>query len=65
MTGRRTAVWALSALIGAAGSAGTILAFRTTLERFSVANALLVFLALGGLTFIWLDYALKTEYLRR
>jgi len=63
MTGRRVAVWILSALIGAAGAAGIILAFRTTLERFSYANAL--FLALGALAFIWLDYLLKTSYLRR
>jgi len=64
MTGRRVAVWILSALIGAAGAAGIILAFRTTLERFSYANALLVFLALGALAFIWLDFVFRTNYLR-
>ncbi len=64
MTGRRLAVWILSALFGLAGATGVILAFRTTLERFSYPGALLVTLALGSLAFIWLDYFLKTSYLR-
>ncbi|OGO15371.1 MAG: hypothetical protein A2Y93_01275 [Chloroflexi bacterium RBG_13_68_17] len=65
MTGRRLAVWILSALFGVAGAFGIVFAFRTTFERFSYASALLVFLALGSLAFIWLDYFLKTSYLRR
>lgn len=65
MNGRRVAVWGLSALFGIAGAAGIVIAFGTTIERFSVANVLLVFLSLGSLAFIWLDYFLKTSYLRR
>jgi uncharacterized membrane protein YwaF len=45
-------------------AAGIVLAFGTTLERFSVTNALLVVVSLGALAFIWLDYFLKTNYLR-
>lgn len=38
--------------------------FDTTLERFSIMNTVLVFLSSGALCFIWLDYLLKTQYLR-
>jgi hypothetical protein len=38
--------------------------FDTTLERFAPGNALLVFLSMGSLAFIWLDFLLRTDYLR-
>jgi hypothetical protein len=61
---RRVILWALSGLAGLAGAAGIITAFGTTLEKFSPLNAVVVVFGLGGLTFIWLDYLLKTDYLR-
>jgi hypothetical protein len=64
MTTRRILVWILSLLFGLGSAAGIVLAFGTTLERFSVTNALLVVVSLGALAFIWLDYFLKTNYLR-
>jgi hypothetical protein len=64
MIGKRIAVWTLSVLAGAASATGVILFFNTSLERFSFSNALLIFLAIGSLVFIWLDYFLKTEYIR-
>jgi ATP-dependent protease ClpP protease subunit len=61
---RRAAVWGISLVVGLAASAGAILAFNTTLDKFSLSNALLICLAFASLTFIWLDYFLKTQYLR-
>jgi hypothetical protein len=51
-------------LFGLASAAGVILAFGTTLERFSVVNGFLVTASLSAVAFIWLDYFLKTNYLR-
>jgi hypothetical protein len=34
-------------------------------EKFSISNTILVFVAAGSLAFIWLDYFLQTKYLRR
>ena len=65
MTVRRTIVWIASTLAGLACVVAVLLVFATTLEKFSVANALLVFLSMGSLVFIWLDFVLRTEYLRR
>lgn len=64
MTVRRTIVWIISALFGLAVTYGTIAIFGTTLQRFSISNALLVFFSMGSLSFIWLDFVLRTEYLR-
>jgi hypothetical protein len=65
MAVRRILVWVLSLLFGLASAFGVILAFGTTLERFSPVNALLVVVSMGALAFIWLDYFLKADYLRR
>jgi hypothetical protein len=64
MIARRVIVWILSTLAGAASVAGTLLVFGTTLEKFSFTNALLVFVSIGSLAFIWLDFVLRTQYLR-
>jgi hypothetical protein len=64
MTVRRTIVWIASTFAGAASVVGALLLFNTTLDKFSVANALLVFLSIGSLAFIWLDFVFRTEYLR-
>jgi hypothetical protein len=64
MSIRRTIVWIVSALTGAAAVGGVLIAFSTTLAKFSTANALLVFLSIGSLAFIWLDFILRTQYLR-
>ncbi|MCJ7513875.1 MAG: hypothetical protein MUO23_13030 [Anaerolineales bacterium] len=64
MRARRAAVWVISLGFGLAICAGVILAFNTTLDKFSVSNALLVCLAFASLAFIWLDYFLKTQYLK-
>ncbi len=61
---RRAFVWVASALVGAGSAIAIINLFGTDLEKFAPANALLVFLATGSVAFIWLDYFLKTQYLR-
>jgi hypothetical protein len=61
---RRAIVWVISLGVGAASVVGVLLAFGTTLTKFSYANALLVFLSIGSLAFIWLDFILRTQYLR-
>jgi hypothetical protein len=64
MTVRRSIVWTASMIAGAASVVAVLLFFGTTLAKFSVANALLVFLSIGSLAFIWLDFILRTRYLR-
>ncbi len=64
MSARRTIVWILSVGAGAASVAGVLMVFGTTLTKFSMTNALLVFLSIGSLAFIWLDFILRTQYLR-
>jgi hypothetical protein len=61
---RRAIVWGVSLVVGLAATVGAIAVFQTTLDKFSMSNALLICLAFGSLAFIWLDYLLKTEYLR-
>lgn len=39
--------------------------FGTDPYRFAYSNVLLLFLSAGATAFIWLDYALGTEYLKR
>lgn len=63
MKTRRTIVWLLALLVGAVSSVATILLFGTTLERFTLINALLVFLGVGSIAFIWLDWILRTRFL--
>jgi hypothetical protein len=64
MMARRVIVWVASIVFGLVSSAGVIFAFQTTLERFSVVNAFLVFASFAALAFIWLDWLLHTQYLR-
>lgn len=61
---RRTIVWLISLLFGLISTAGVIFLFQTSIDKFSLGNAILVFFATGSLAFIWLDYVLRTEYLR-
>ncbi len=61
---RRAIVWVFSILFGLAVTVGTIMAFGTTVDKFSESNTLLVFLSMGSLAFIWLDFILQTNYLR-
>lgn len=62
---RRWIVWSISAVTGLLATVGVILVFQTTLDKFSVSNALLIFASFGSLAFIWLDLILQTNYLRR
>jgi len=64
MVARRVIVWGASAIFGVVSAAGVLLAFHTTLDKFSVVNAFLVFGAFAALAFIWLDWILHTQYLR-
>jgi hypothetical protein len=64
MTARRVIVWVASLIFGLVSAAGVILAFQTTLEKFSVVNAFLVATAFAALAFIWLDWIFHTQYLR-
>ena len=64
MTARRVLVWSASTIFGLVSAAGVILAFQTTLDKFSVVNAFLVFASFAALAFIWLDWILHTQYLR-
>ena len=60
---RRIVVWVFSILLGIATDLGTLALFGTTIEKFSMANVILVFISSAAFVFIWLDYFLKTEYL--
>ena len=64
MSARRVLVWGASILFGLVSAAGVLLAFQTTLDKFSVVNAFLVFASFAALAFIWLDWILHTQYLR-
>ncbi len=61
---RRSIVWIVSAIVGLVSTVATIVAFGTTLERFTLAGALLVFLSIGSFVFIWLDWLFRTDYLK-
>ncbi len=70
MRARRIALWILSLGFGLVGTAGTIFAFQSDLDRFWTNFLfkgdlpLLLMLGFGSLGFIWLDWILRTEYLR-
>ena len=65
MKTRRTILWIISIATGLIASYGTVfILFNTTLDKFSVSNAVLVFLSIGALAFIWLDFILQTKYLK-
>jgi hypothetical protein len=66
---RRVIVWAASIVLGAAGACATVLAFGGNFRDFTSGLfpgdlPLVLLLSIGSLVFIWLDYFLKTEYLR-
>lgn len=65
MAARRGIVWGASIFFGILSTIGVIAGFQTTLDKFSISNAILVFLSMAGLAFIWLDYIFRTDYLRR
>lgn len=62
---KRAIVWIVSAVFGAVTTVGVIWAFNTTPEKFQTWNVILFFLSMAAVAFIWLDYFLKTEYLKR
>ncbi|MGD8732026.1 MAG: hypothetical protein PVH92_09105 [Anaerolineales bacterium] len=64
MTVRRVINWVVTLSVGFFATIITIRIFDTTLERFSLGNAILVFLSIAAIVFIWLDFILKTDYLR-
>ena len=64
MNARRAIVWILSIFVGIISPIITIALFGTTLEKFSIGNAILVFASTGSIVFIWLDYILRTQYLK-
>lgn len=64
MNARRTIVWITSLIFGLTCSIAVLLVFGTSLESFSVGNALLVFISTASLAFIWLDFIFKTAFLR-
>jgi hypothetical protein len=64
MTVRRVINWVVTLSVGLFATIITIRIFDTTLERFSLGNAILVFLSIAAIVFIWLDFILKTDYLR-
>ncbi len=75
MMTKRIIVWAGSVAFGVVSSAIVIfpdiqlgpiaIGFGTTIEKFAYSNVLLLFLAMGSVGFIWLDYLLGTDYLKR
>lgn len=64
MAARRVINWAVSLSAGLISTIITIQLFGTTLEKFTIGNAILVFLSTAAIVFIWLDFILKTNYLR-
>lgn len=70
MRARRAIVWVLSLGFGLVGMYGTVLVFHSDFNRFWTNFLfkgdlpLLLTLGFGSLAFIWLDWILRTEYLR-
>jgi hypothetical protein len=64
MNARRTIVWIVSIFAGIISTIATIALFGTTLDKFTIGNAILVFASTGSIVFIWLDYIFRTQYLR-
>lgn len=65
MTVRRVINWVISLTVGLVSTVVIIQLFNTTLEKFTLGNAIMVFLSTGAIVFIWLDFILKTNFLRR
>jgi hypothetical protein len=61
---RRAMVWLFSLAFGLVSVLGALRLFDTSLEKFALSNALIIFLSMGALAFIWLDFLFRTEYLR-
>jgi len=66
---RRTIVWVISAIFGIIAAAGVIVVFRSNFTEFTVGLfpgdlPLVLLLSFASLAFIWLDFILRTEYLR-
>jgi hypothetical protein len=66
---RRTIVWVASSIFGIVASAGLIFYFHSNLSEFTVGLfpgdlPLVLVLSFASLAFIWLDFILRTEYLR-
>jgi hypothetical protein len=64
MLAKRIVLVVISLLIGVAGTTAVLLAFRTDPSHFSWSNTVLLFLAFGFLTGVWLDYFLGTEFMK-
>jgi hypothetical protein len=64
MTARRVINWVVSLSVGLISTLVILQLFDTTLEKFSMGNAIMVFLSTAAIAFIWLDFILKTDYLR-
>ena len=68
MQAKRAVVWAISAIVGIAGSLAIVfLVFHTGLDKYRIwfDGDLAAFQAIGifGLVWIWLDYFLGTDML--
>ena len=64
MAARRVISWVISLSVGLISTIVIIQLFNTTLEKFTLGNAIMVFLSTAAIVFIWLDFILKTNYLR-
>lgn len=70
MTTRRTIVWTISIAFGIAGTLGTMAIFNANFDKFWTGFLfkgdlpLLLLAGYSSLAFIWLDFILRTDYLR-
>jgi ABC-type transport system involved in multi-copper enzyme maturation permease subunit len=64
MLAKRIVLVVISVLIGVAGSTAVLLAFGTDPQHFAWSNTILLFLAFGFLTGVWLDYFLGTNFMK-
>jgi hypothetical protein len=64
MAARRVINWVISLSVGLISTIVIIQLFDTSLDKFTLGNAVLVFLSTAGIAFIWLDFILRTNYLR-
>jgi hypothetical protein len=59
---RRMIVWVTSTLFGAVSVRITLWIFNTSTSPIPLTSTILIFLSFSSLSFIWLDYFLKTHY---
>lgn len=64
MLAKRIVLYVISALVGLAGTAGTLLIFKVDPKHFAWSNTILLFIAYGVFVGVWLDYFLGTELLK-